>query len=506
MSNIAFSGLRGYNRIVPQNVLLGRFVEQSLNPLLFPFLYAKRLENPAFILPRYSSHSLRRNGASSAFLQQAQTSVVATTLYQGPSTQGRLSSLRHDYGSSVYYHGWSSENQQDRNPPIQWSIPFSVGASSLSRPIHASAIPQTVSSQNYPSTCCLARSASGQVVCSTQTQNLAGLRFRFRGPNHLWQTSICPSRLQSQKTGQTLLSPDSMLRGPSSGVLAWFSTSWKLRCCYRGRAFYQSLSLQSSRDHCPVSHPISGGFWAFQQKSGRTSRPRRLWLCDCGQTLPHDQIPGFGMPFPKTQKRLGDSRISISTSSLEGFPPLYCCSTSHPRRSCGGQTTHPLQVQKICLPCLGHQFEDSSLESLEILRPEGHHRKECPGTPLRLSSGQDSNRRLGSQCSFLSHAAVGLQYCPLVQKAVSSQRVSLCYTGYDPHRFLGLTSQVDQERKSKCSGTPSRLPLPRAVRKCSQKNRQTQDLEKFMNLQIIGSRKSSIFKETSVKNYLLTHN
>jgi hypothetical protein len=287
--------------------------------------------------------------------------------------------------------------------------------------------------------------------------------------------------------------------------ILWFLTPRKHRHGYRGRAFYQSLSLQSSKEYRPLSPPISGRLGILQQKSSRIVRPGRLWLCDCGQTLPHDQIPGFGMPLPKTEKWLGDSRVSIPTSSLEDPAPFYRRSTSYPRRPSGGEATHSLQIQEICLPCLGHQFEDSSLESLEILRPEGHHRKECSRTPLRLSSGQDSNRRLGGQCGFLSHAAVGLQYCPLVQKAVSFQRLSLWYTGYDPHRLLSLTSKIDQKRKPKSFGTASGLPLPRAVRKCSQENRQTQDPEKFMNLQMINFLRCGIFNGFQIKNALSTH-
>lgn len=57
---------------VAQSVLLVRFVPQIVSALIFRPTYAKRLENTAFGLHQYPPNSPRRNGSSSAFLQQAQ--------------------------------------------------------------------------------------------------------------------------------------------------------------------------------------------------------------------------------------------------------------------------------------------------------------------------------------------------------------------------------------------------------------------------------------------------
>ena len=120
MADIVFSRLEGYNALIPQSVLFGRFVEQMLTPEVFSFQYAKRAENTAFILSRYPSCSLRGNGPSSAFLQQAQASLVASTLCQDSASKGRLSSFRSDSGSTVCDHGGSPENQQDGDPTMQF--------------------------------------------------------------------------------------------------------------------------------------------------------------------------------------------------------------------------------------------------------------------------------------------------------------------------------------------------------------------------------------------------
>ena len=483
-----------YNWFMAQSVLKVRFVPQIQKPENLTANHAQRLENTTFILQRPLSNSLWRHDPHSAFLQQAQTPLDDTEICQDPSTQYQLSSFRSHPSTPLRHHGWNAENQQNRNSSIQRSFSLSIRTLQISGPVYAPAFSQKNSPQGYSATCYPAQSTSNQTLRSAQAPIQSHLRSGFSSPNSLWETSVCPSWLQSQKTRQALLSPHSMFRSPSSGILAWLLTTWKCRHGYRGRTFYQSLPLQSSTLYCPISHSIPSRFGILQQEDHRVPRPRRLWLCDGGQALPYDQIPGPGMSFPETEKWLGDSRVSIPTAWLESTAPFCRHSTAYPRRPSGGQATYSLQIQEICLPCFGHQFEDSSLESLEVLRPEGHHRKECSRTPLRLSSGQDSNRRLGSQRGFLPYDASGLQYCPLVQKAVSSKRISLHYTGYDTYRLLSLTSQVNQKRKSKCSGTAPRLSLPRAVRRGSQKDRQTQDLENFMNLQIPYFLRYSIFK------------
>ncbi len=75
-------------------------------------------------------------------------------------------------------------------------------------------------------------------------------------------------------------------------------------------------------------------------------------------------------------------------------------------------------------------------------------------TSLRLSSGQNPYKRLGSQCGFLSDASLCLQHCPLVQKALLAQRIPLHHAGYDSHDFLVLPAKLTQK------GSQNILTLP----------------------------------------------
>ena len=224
--------------------------------------------------------------------------------------------------------------------------------------------------------------------------------------------------------------------------------------------FLKVCLAKAPTTHCPISYPNSSRFGILWQEGHRVSRCHGLRLCDCGQRILHDQSSIQRMSFQKASGRMGSSGVPIQTPQMATTPSLCRRATSHSSRSRRGPTTHALQRPQICLPCLDHQFKDPSLESLAVLCQKSHHRKEHSGTPLRLSLGQDSYRRLGGQCSLLSNLAFCLQPCPLVQETLSTQRIPLYDARYHSDRFLGAASKVDQRRKSKHTDLTSRLSLP----------------------------------------------
>jgi len=505
MANPLFLGLECTYDVVSQSVRFGRFVKWMQETHFFAFLYAKRPSYTAFSLQRHQFNSFRRNGPTATFLQQTSASLVNSEFCQSPSTQRRLSSLRPDSGSSVCDHGRPSENQQDRNPAIQWRVSLFARHPQVSRSIDLPTVPQATSSHGHPSIGNLTRSTPSQTVWASQTAILSGFRFGFRHPDRLWQDAMGSCGLQSQETWPTIVSPPALLRSSSPGILAWVAPP--RRCClqYRGGSLSESLSGKGPQAYCPISYSDSSRFGILWQKGHRISRFYRLRLCDCGQRILHDQSSIQRMPFQKASGRMGSSGVPIQTPQMAQTPSLYRRATSHSPRSRRGPTTDPLQRPQVCLPCLGHQFKDPSLEGLAVLCQKSHYRKKHSGTSLRLSLGQDSYRRVGGQRRLLSNLAFGLQPGPLVQETLSAQRIPLYDAGYHSDRFLGAASEVDQRRKSKCTDLASRLSLPDAIRNRSKKNRQTQSSTKFMNLQMHHSAQSSIYRVFRIQNTIFTH-
>ena len=224
----------GHNSLLTQNVLLVRFV--SANKIYVNSFHkdAQRPENTSSIVHRYPFNSLWGNGSPSAFLQEARSSSIVAALRANSSAQYRLSSFRSHPLSSLRHHGGLKANQQNRDPSIQWNLSFVVRTSSIPRPIYLTSFPQAASSPIYPSTGCLARSASNEVVRPSQTSFFTDFRSGFCRPDPLWQSPMGSCRLQSQEAWPTVLSPPALLRSPSSRVLAWIATSWRCGCQYGG--------------------------------------------------------------------------------------------------------------------------------------------------------------------------------------------------------------------------------------------------------------------------------
>ena len=177
MANPLFLGLECTYDVVSQSVRFGRFVKWMQETHFFAFSYAKRPSYTAFSLQRHQFNSFRRNGPTATFLQQTSASLVNSEFCQSPSTQRRLSSLRPDSGSSVCDHGRPSENQQDRNPAIQWRVSLFARHPQVSRSIDLPTVPQATSSHGHPSIGNLTRSTPSQTVWASQTAQNRGVYF-----------------------------------------------------------------------------------------------------------------------------------------------------------------------------------------------------------------------------------------------------------------------------------------------------------------------------------------
>ena len=211
----------GYFDAVAQSSLIVSPMPQTIKPLISPFKHAKRPAKTGFVLYRYPPHSLRRHDPSAAFLQQAQTTMAPSEIYQDPSIPCYVSSLRPHPRPSLCHHGRITKNQQDRDLTIQRGVSFPPGTLPIPRSIHAPTISQTASPQSHPPTRRLTRSTSSSAVFPAQAPNDLDFRSGLRRAHGLWKTPVCQSRIQPQEAWSPILSSPPMLRSPFAGILAW---------------------------------------------------------------------------------------------------------------------------------------------------------------------------------------------------------------------------------------------------------------------------------------------
>src|SRR5947208_141826 len=175
-AKIGFSTAFGYNCVVSQSYLLGRFVKWRPKAFRADLDHAQGLANIASRLRGHPPHSLWRNGPLASFLQQTPTALATSELRQNPAASGRVSPLRSDPGSGVHHHRRPATHQQHRDPAIQWDLPLLAGSVAVSRPVHLAPLPQTDESAVHPSTRDLARPAARSATGTKQP--------RYRSSGH----------------------------------------------------------------------------------------------------------------------------------------------------------------------------------------------------------------------------------------------------------------------------------------------------------------------------------
>src|SRR5437667_2229634 len=130
--DLGLSTALGYNCVVSQSYLLGRFVKWRPKGFRADMNHAQGLVNIASRLRGHPPHSLWRNGSLAAFLQQNSNYAGTSELRQNPATSGRVSPLRSDPGSGVRHH--RRPNSPTKGARTSWCCPTTIIIRNSSEP------------------------------------------------------------------------------------------------------------------------------------------------------------------------------------------------------------------------------------------------------------------------------------------------------------------------------------------------------------------------------------
>ena len=324
------------------------------------------------------------------------------------------------------------------------------------------------------------------------------LRSGLRRAHSLWKAPICQSGLQSQEAWTPILPSPAVLRSPFAGVLAWVSTP--RRCChpYRRRSVSQNLPGQGACQDGSLPHPVSGRLGVFRQESDRVPRFRWLRLCDCGQGIPDDQNPSPRVSFPEAPEWLGGRQVCLQARFLEKTASVCRGPASDPPRSDRSPAIDSFQRSHICLSRFGYESEDPSLARPAILCPTGYGRKEHPRTSLRLSSWENSYRRIGWPmwpffrfCYLPSTWSIGSKGFAS-QASISTRRWSTIRTD-----FLPLPAKLTRKGSKNVLSLPHDYHYRDQFEYCFSQNRQASF---FVNLQLTFTIRLCVYKGFCTKN------
>ena len=438
-----------YKSVATENVQKGRFAS-----------HAQR--NPEFQISVRGnpSDTLRRDVPDSSFLQKDRSEETNPKEFGSAlfSQSNRISFFGTDPGFALCDHNGHEEDQQDRGVAIQRILFGNSWFESFSRSKYVAQIFETIESSIHSSTGQASRQSAGIPFWIAEQTDQFGVRFGFGGDHCVWQTRRISSGIQSQETRKTIVSSLVLLRSKSSRILARFSAAGQHDRGYGSRSVYENLSGQGTQRYCQKSDSVPNGFRILRAK--KCQIPRRFWLRlrDCRQRICPDQDRSATMQIPTSRQWLGGRGILCQDPSEVGSSPsFYCGSPSYSPRSRGSQTIDFVQRYQVCLSCLYHQSRNVTLASVSILQSKGNNRKKQSGIFIRLSFRQNPNKNMDSQRCLFSIAFIRGQYCPLVQKNLSAQRISYDHTRYDTNRLFSSTSKINQAWQSKYFVVAKRL-------------------------------------------------
>jgi hypothetical protein len=140
--DIDITSVLRYNWPWTNHYLLGMDLSKPLFTFYNSTNHAKKPANTAFDVQRYPSYTLRRDGASSAFLQQAWTPSASAKVFSNEGTEYHIQQFRLDYVSAILGYDRFAPDQQDGNPSIQRGFSLFAGVATFSRPIHSPSLSQ----------------------------------------------------------------------------------------------------------------------------------------------------------------------------------------------------------------------------------------------------------------------------------------------------------------------------------------------------------------------------
>src|SRR2546427_3201174 len=264
LKNIDFEGLIGSFARAPQTALLVNFVAHRLNSQIWLFFGAKSPENMAFFVRGYALDSLRWAGAFAAILSETSIASAFAASDQTLPTQRRLCSERFALGLDVRSGCGSAPDQPDRTASVQWRLFGFVGVGSFSERNNLAPVSSATVASEHSAIGSSSRSATRSVLGSVHFAIESHPGSGLRGPDALRPPARSAFGLQSQKERASLLPSGAVLRGPSSGVLAWLVAT--------GQHFGQYRS-----GFLPATLPGQGPFHYGSLAPSREGRFGILW-------------------------------------------------------------------------------------------------------------------------------------------------------------------------------------------------------------------------------------
>lgn len=415
---------------------------------------AKRYQKSQNFLRRNASYPLWWNVPNSVVLQKARLKVATAKLCAISPAQQPLHNRRITYSPSVYHNRWTGKTKLYTDTPIQWFIPSHSWLKEFSQCNYLEAFSlKTYSSSTATDTFSSRPFTSKNILLSKPTHQY-NIGPRYHHSDCLWQVGGGSQRIQSPQAWSVIVSSIALFRSPHPRLLTREVLSWWRVYRLREEKVHRRSLGQVTSPYLQDKNP-----WRLQMvrpQNSASSRRTKDRLCHRSQTQPTHPAPSGRVTLSRIQKRLGGSRIQISTSPIY-LSPLHR-STQIPlrRKYCSAYTVY---AKRLRLPCDSYKLRTSSRECLEILLRPSQDRVKYQRAKGGLLSFQDTHKKLFSKQGVFPSSFIRLQYSQLVQKIMSSASIPVRYITDYSQRIFSFTSTISENWTQKLIKTSSSLCL-----------------------------------------------
>lgn len=400
---------------------------------------AKRYKKSQNLIRRNTPHPLRWDVPNSMVLQKTQPQVVTAKLCTFFSAQQPLYNRRTNFSSTPYYNSWSWTPEFHKDITIQRFVSSNNRLENFSQCYYSATFSSAAYSPETKTNTFGSRPPSPEDILLSQGTYQCNTGFRYYDPNCIWQIGRSSQRLQSIQAGTVILSSSTLLRGSHSRLPTREVSS-------RRRTHRVREETVHRRSFSQVTSPYiqDKGSWRLQvvrSRNSSSSRRKEDRLCHRSQSQPTYPASSWRASLSRVQKRLGGSRISVSTPQIQASP-LYRSTKTYPRE--GQRSTYSLYSQEVRLSCDSHKSKASSGKCLEVLLRPSQNRAKYQRTKVGLLSFQDTHKELFGKQGILSSSFIRLQYRKLVQKVMFARAISICYVTNYSQRAFGVTRQISK--------------------------------------------------------------
>lgn len=382
--------------------------------------HALRTQKPSFFIYREKPYSLWWRISHLLISKAHGVKKPHLSPHSLSPAQQFLFSLRYALNPSLSNDAWIRAHRYNLSPETERCFPISNRSSQLPKPYLIEKILNKVFSKSIRELPAASRQATFCYDPKAKAKNEFNLRFRLHGLNRIRQTPRCQSWLQSLQKRKAILSSFGLLRRQIQRLLAWCPSFWRYTFINGCLRTYQNLSCQSSAHSSLYSHPRRR--WLLRPQNNRISRRAKERLCDRSQGYKANSKTPRRPSFQRICTHLGSSDISLSASFLEETAQVYSSKKACPGRTFG--STNPFSIKQLRLSCGSQQPKAEAREHMAFLQPESRRGTHYQRTKGQLFIDQNTNQIFFSQSSVFPDSIIRLQPDKLVQKALSSTRVS----------------------------------------------------------------------------------